>query len=36
MRSINTFSFSLALCATLTAPAIAAQCGNNANGFNAL
>lgn len=35
MRSIKTFSISLALCVTLAAPAIAAQCGNNANGFNA-
>jgi lytic murein transglycosylase len=35
MRSIKAFSISLALCATLAAPAIAAQCGNNANGFNA-
>ncbi len=34
MRSIKTFSISLALCATLAAPAIAAQCGNTANGFD--
>ena len=35
MRAIKTLSISLALSAALAAPAIAAQCGNNAGGFNA-
>ncbi len=35
MRSIKTIAISLALSATVAAPAIAAQCGSNANGFNA-
>ncbi|WP_299414864.1 lytic transglycosylase domain-containing protein [uncultured Sulfitobacter sp.] len=35
MRSLKTLTLSLALSATLAAPAFAAQCGNNANGFNA-
>lgn len=35
MRSIKTLSISLALCASFAAPAIAAQCGNSAGGFNA-
>ncbi|MCX7565064.1 lytic murein transglycosylase [Sulfitobacter sp. F26169L] len=35
MRSIKTIAISLALSASLAAPAIAAQCGNNAGGFGA-
>lgn len=35
MRMIKTIVVSLALSATLVAPAIAAQCGNNAGGFGA-
>jgi membrane-bound lytic murein transglycosylase B len=35
MRSIKTFTLSFALAATLGAPAIAAQCGNDGSGFNA-
>lgn len=35
MRSIKTVAISLALSATLAAPAIAAQCGNDAGGFGA-
>ncbi len=35
MRSIKTVAISLALSATLAAPAIAAQCGNSAGGFGA-
>lgn len=35
MRSFKTLAISLALSATLAAPSIAAQCGNNAGGFGA-
>ncbi|MEQ6202767.1 lytic murein transglycosylase [Sulfitobacter sp. HNIBRBA2951] len=35
MRALKTLSISLALSAALAAPAVAAQCGNNASGFGA-
>lgn len=35
MRSVKTLAISLALTASLAAPALAAQCGNNAGGFGA-
>ena len=35
MRSLTTITLSVALATTMALPAIAAQCGNNANGFNA-